>query len=642
MNMPRKHIAQLGLATGSGSRHDDVTAGDRGYPRPLLRRAGWTSLDGTWQLAIDGDGSIRNVADVRFDREIEVPFTPETARSGVADTGLYRALWYRREISVAPPKVEERVLLHFGAVDYVATVWVNGAFAVRHEGGYSPFSADITDLLVDRSTQEIVVRVEDDPADLAKPRGKQDWQLEPHSIWYPRTTGIWQTVWLERVNAAHVSWLRWTPDLPRWAITMDARITAPEGKRYWLSVRLHVGDVLFAEDRYSVVAGEVHRRVGLSDPGIDDFRNEFLWSPSRPTLFDVEIALLDEAGNVLDSVASYTALRAFAVDGNRFVLNGRPYPLRMVLDQGYWPETGLTAPDDAALRRDVELAKAMGFNGVRKHQKIEDPRYLYWADRLGLLVWGEMPSAYRFTERSVERLTQQWLEAIRRDTSHPCVIAWVPFNESWGVPNLPDSKPERHYVEALYHLTRTIDPTRPVVGNDGWESVATDILGIHDYDESAERILERYATPDLLPKILKSERPGGRALVFDGRDMTSHPVVLSEFGGIAVRAKATGYGAHDAQTEWGYSSSADEEELARRYLALLEAVRSCELFAGFCYTQFADTYQEANGLLRADRTPKFPLEEIAAATTGVQAKAVVPAPISVAELARTERGGGRA
>ena len=631
--MPRTHLAQLGLATGPASTRGDEPA-DRGYPRPLLRRETWTSLNGPWELALDPDASYRRPGDVRFTATIEVPFSPETTRSGVDDASLYRACWYRRPLVLVQPEADERILLHFGAVDYVATVWVDGTFAVRHEGGYSPFSADITDLVREGEAHEIVVRVEDDPADLAKPRGKQDWQLEPHSIWYPRTTGIWQTVWLERVRSAHVAWLRWTPDLPQWAIGMDARIVAPEGRRYWLSVRIQVGEVLLAEDRYSVVAGEVHRRIGLSDPGIDDFRNEFLWSPARPTLFDVSIELSDESGNVVDAVTSYTALRSFAIDGNRFVLNGRPYPLRMVLDQGYWPGCGLTAPDDAALRRDVELAKAMGFNGVRKHQKIEDPRYLYWADHLGLLVWTEMPSAYRFTERSVERLTQQWLEAIRRDVSHPCVIAWVPFNESWGVPNLPESKPERHYVEALYHLTRTVDPTRPVVGNDGWESVATDILGIHDYDESPERIRDRYANPDLLPKILKSERPGGRALVFDERNWASHPVVLSEFGGIAVRAKATGYGAHDAKTEWGYSSSADEGELGRRYQALLAAVRSRELFAGFCYTQFADTYQEANGLLRADRTPKFPLAEIAAATTGVREKAKVPPGEPL-----TERGG---
>jgi beta-galactosidase/beta-glucuronidase len=625
--MARRHVTQLGIGIGEPSRRCDGPD----YPRPMLRRAGWTSLNGAWDFALDPDAVLRGPADARFDAKIQVPFAPETERSGVHDTGLYRACWYRREVEIRDRAPDERLILHFGAVDHDATVWVDGTFAARHEGGYTPFSADVTDLLRPGDVHEIVVRAEDDPSDLAKPRGKQDWQLEPHSIWYPRTTGIWQTVWLERVGRAHVSQLRWTPHLARWETSLDALVSAPRGRRLWLAVRLHVGDVLLAEDRYAVAAGEVHRRVALSDPGIDDFRNELLWSPSRPTLIDVEIDLLDEGGDVVDAVSSYTALRSFAADGPRFVLNGRPYPLRMVLDQGYWPETGMTAPDGDALRRDVELTKAMGFNGARKHQKVEDPRYLYWADRLGLLVWAEMPSAYRFTARSVERLAREWIEVVRRDASHPCVVAWVPFNESWGVPNLPESKAERHYVEALYHLTKTLDPTRPVVGNDGWESVATDILGIHDYDDSPERIAARYATPELLPRILKRERPGGRALVVAAEPTKEVPVVLSEFGGVAIAAAD---GEH-----WGYSTSRDARDFARTYERLLAAVRSRELLAGFCYTQLTDTYQEANGLLRADRTPKVPIEVIAAATTGSPREGEEKGPpVSLAEIALTERG----
>lgn len=620
--MPRRHVEELGLSRG-------VPRGRAaGYPRPLLQRSDWTVLDGSWEFAIDAGASLR-ADEVRFDARIEVPFAPETPRSGVRDTGLYRACWYRRELVTPDFERGDHLILHFGAVDHDATVWIDGALAMRHEGGYTPFAADVTDLLRRDGRHELVVRAEDDPADLAKPRGKQDWHLEPHSIWYPRTTGIWQTVWIERVPRAWLASLRWTANLARWEIGMDALVAGPPGERFWLRVRLHIGDVLFAEDRYSVVAGQVHRTIALSDPGIDDFRNELLWSPESPTLIEVELELSCADGVAIDSARSYTALRSFTADGPRFVLNGRPYPLRMVLDQGYWPETGLTPPDDAALRRDVELTKAMGFNGVRKHQKIEDPRYLQWADRLGLLVWTEMPSAYRFTDRSVERLTRQWMEVVRRDVSHPCVVAWVPFNESWGVPNLPDSRPERHYVEAIYHLTKTLDPTRVVVGNDGWESVATDVLGIHDYDESADRIARRYATPELLPKILKRERPGGRALVIDGRAVADVPVVLSEFGGIAVGARATGYGMVTGSESWGYSSADTHRDLAERYRRLLRVVRSLELLAGFCYTQLTDTYQEANGLLRSDRTPKIPIEEVARITTGADEDESAPVEIEL-------------
>jgi len=260
---------------------------------------------------------------------------------------------------------------------------------------------------------------------------------------------------------------------------------------------------------------------------------------------------------------------------------------------------------------------------------VEDPRYLYWADRLGLLVWEEMPSAYRFTARSVRRLTREWEEVILRDYSHPCIMAWVPFNESWGVPNLPNSAAERHYVQALYHLTKTLDPTRPVIGNDGWESVATDIIGIHDYDDDPSRIARRYQADEVLPRLFRRERPGGRLLVLHDQPATDQPIVLSEFGGIAY-SRDTG--------TWGYTTCASAAEFAERYTALLDVVRELPVLCGFCYTQFADTYQEANGLLFADRTPKFPMAAIARATRGRRGGAgTVPVdPIEAARSSETD------
>ncbi|HEY2029228.1 MAG TPA: glycoside hydrolase family 2 TIM barrel-domain containing protein, partial [Myxococcales bacterium] len=518
------------------------------YPRPQLRRSNWQSLNGEWQFALDHESGWQQPREVSFDRRIVVPFAPETARSGVGFQGFFRSCWYRRVFRAPTRQDGARVLLHFGAVDYSATVWVNGARVVEHEGGYAPFSADITDFLKG-GEEELVVQAEDDPADLAKPRGKQDWQKDPHSIWYPRCTGIWQTVWLEVVPRTRIEKLRWTPSLSQWEIALDARIAGAPRDGLRLSVRLFAHGRLLAHDSYAVDRGEVHRRIAFTDPGIDDSRNELLWSPASPTLIEAQIDLWADRGVLLDSVQSYTALRSVAVQGDRVLLNGRPIQLRLVLDQGYWEGTGQTAPDDRALRRDVELAKAMGFNGVRKHQKIEDPRYLYWADKLGLLVWEEMPSAYRFTRQSVMRLVREWTEAIDRDYSHPCVMAWVPINESWGVPNLPDNPAERHYVQSLYYLTHTLDPTRPVIGNDGWESVATDIMGIHDYDPDPERIARRYHAEEVLPRLFRRERPGGRILVLEGHPHADHPIVLSEFGGIAFAPK-------DKRT-WGYSRSAD-------------------------------------------------------------------------------------
>jgi beta-galactosidase/beta-glucuronidase len=588
----------------------DVDQDGRGYPRPQLRRSHWYSLNGVWEFDLDLDAHDGS-REVEWRQQITVPFSPEASASGVGHTGFFRACWYRRRFDLPPSDEPDRWVLHFGAVDWAATVWVNGAYAGSHTGGYTPFSFDITDH-VSGTSCEIVVRAEDDPADLAKPRGKQDWQLEPHSIWYPRTSGIWQTVWLERVPPTRLRRIAFTPTLARWEIGVEAWIEGDRRQNLTLSVRLRNGEDLLAADTYQVISGEVHRGIALSDPGIDDSRNQLLWSPHAPNLIDVDLELRNADGAIVDSARSYLALRSAAVQGDRFLLNGRPYLLRMVLDQGYWPDSGLTAPDDAALRRDVALAKQMGFNGVRKHQKIEDPRYLYWADRLGLAVWEEMPSAYRFTPQSVERLSREWTSVIERDYSHPCIVSWVPINESWGVPNLPDNARERHYVQALYHLTKTLDPTRPVIGNDGWESVATDIIGIHDYDDDADRIAKRYRADEVLPRLFKRERPGGRLLVLEGQSHPDLPLMLTEFGGIALAREKPG--------TWGYTTCGTPEEFAQKYERLLATIRSLGLLAGFCYTQFSDTYQEVNGLLYADRTPKVPIARIAGANSGMAAR----------------------
>ncbi len=577
------------------------------HPRPQLERPHWRSLDGDWDFVIDPESVWTSPEHVEWDDTvIRVPFAPETSASGIHDCGFYRACWYRLKIEI--PIFEGRLLIHFEAVDYQASVWVNGRLAVKHEGGYTPFDADITDLLRAEGEQEIIVRAEDDPHDLAKPRGKQDWQLNPHSIWYPRTTGIWQSVWLEWAPPCRIGWLRWTSCLERWEISLEAGLVGASCDDARLHVHLSVGEVVLADDEYLVVRGEVHRRIGLSDPGIDDSRNELLWNPASPTLIQAKLHLLDRNGAVIDAVRSYTAIRSIGIQGDRFVLNGRPQPLRLVLDQGYWPETGLTAPNDQALRADVELALSMGFNGVRKHQKIENARFLFWADTLGLMVWEEMPSAYRFSKQSVERLTTQWQEVVLRDVNHPCVIAWVPFNESWGVPDLPDSPVQRHYVQALYHLTRTLDPTRPVVGNDGWESVATDLIGIHDYDDNPNRLKRRYGGDVEIPRLFQRERPGGKLLVVGEPRHHNQPLILSEFGGIALKPASP--------NGWGYSRVETPQQFGAKFGELLAAVHALRVFAGFCYTQFADTYQESNGLLFEDRTPKLPIAEIARAVRG--------------------------
>lgn len=579
-----------------------------GYPRPQLQRDKWYNLNGTWRFVYDDQGQFNQPSHITdWTHNIEVPFAPESTKSGIGDLAFHTNCWYEREFTTPPG--EGRLLLHFGAVDYRARVWVNGQFMADHEGGHTPFSIDITSVLDDSGVTKVTVWAQDDPHDLAKPRGKQDWQLEAHSIWYPRTSGIWQTVWVERVGGTYVDRIRWTPEFERWEIGFYAAIAGDRQDGIQIKVKLSIGDTVLVKDTYEVFNGEIQRRIALSDPGIDDYRNELLWSPEKPTLIDAEIQLWEQ-DKLLDEVKSYTAMRTVGIQRDRFMLNGRPYYLRLVLDQGYWEETLMTPPSDAALRRDVELVKAMGFNGVRKHQKIEDPRFLYWADVLGLLVWEEMPSAYRFTPKAVERMTKEWTEVIERDISHPCIVVWVPFNESWGVPNLVETPAHRNYVLAIYHLTKTLDPSRPVVGNDGWESTDTDILAIHDYETNPTQLAHRYGPEVKLSDLFERRRPGGRILTLDNYPHQGQPVMLTEFGGIAYAPEDK----PDADKVWGYERCFNISELEMKYTALLETVNSIEIFSGFCYTQFADTFQEANGLLYSDRTPKISIDAIRQAT----------------------------
>lgn len=571
------------------------------YPRPQLVRDRWTSLDGDWSFTAGGDGA-------SLDRTIRVPFSPETPASGLELKGFLDRVWYQRSFEAPTLAKGERLILHFEAADFVTRVWLNGTFIGRHKGGYTRFSFDVTDALTAGGSQTLRVCCDDDPHDLAKPRGKQDWLEQPHAIWYGRTTGIWQTVWLEVVPAAHIASLSWRANVEAWSQTISLRLNRRlDGARVRVQLR-HAGKTL-SDDTFSLSGDEVQRTITLPDGGIDSVRDDLLWFPHRPKLIDAAVTLIDASGTEIDRVESYTAMRSVGTLRDRFMLNGRPIELRLVLDQGYWIETGLTPPDDAAIVKDIELVQAMGFNGVRKHQKIESERFLYHADRLGLLVWEEMPSPYRFSPDAIRRTVEQWTAAIERDISHPSIITWVPINESWGAPDLPLKAEQRAFVESLYFLTKSLDPTRPVVSNDGWEMTRSDLVNVHDYDHDPKRIVDRYdATKRAIPEILNAERPGGRVLLLEPDVYTGQPILFTEFGGIAL--------SDDTAATWGYSRATSSEDLSHRYAKLLVAVRSVRIFGGFCYTQFTDTYQEANGLLRMDRSPKFPIDQIRVATRG--------------------------
>ncbi|MFL5680928.1 MAG: glycoside hydrolase family 2 protein, partial [Chloroflexota bacterium] len=410
------------------------------HPFPQLARRDWTDLRGTWAFAYDdANVGLREEWQEQpdcFDRRIEVPFPPESRASGIGDTTEHPVVWYRRTFrrgDVAAFDRDSRLLLHFGAVDYEARVWVNGQLVGAHEGGNASFVLDITTALVPGDEQAIVVRAEDRPRDLAQPRGKQFWEPTPRRIWYHRTTGIWQPVWLEAVGGTYIEELRWTPDPARGLVRVEVKLNEEPLKPLRWRLRLTLGGDLLADDSYLIQRREATREVGLEPVVLNIGRRKLLWSPRFPNLVDAHVVLEDDDGAVVDEIDSYVGLRSVEATDGLFLLNGMPSYLRLVLDQGYWPDTLLAAPSDEALKAEVEAIKSLGFNGVRIHQKVEDPRFLYWCDRLGVMVWGEMANAYAFDATAVQRFTSEWLEVLDRDLSHPCIVTWVPVNESWGV-----------------------------------------------------------------------------------------------------------------------------------------------------------------------------------------------------------------
>ena len=584
------------------------------HPRPQLTRPEWSDLSGSWGFAYD-DGVVgldqgwQQREDI-YTRTIQVPFPPESPASGIGDTSFHPVVWYRRTFQTAHLDNGKRLLLHCGAIDYRSQVWVNGQLVAIHEGGNTPFSADITSVLHHNEEQVVVIRAEDAPLDQAQPRGKQDWQEHPHSIWYHRTTGIWQPVWLEPVAATHITQIRWTPNLDTGMLGVAVKLQRADSAPLRLRVKLSLHGVVLSDDVFLVQGTEIQRQVAFDQAGMMS-SHAILWSPDHPNLIDAVLTVLND-GEVIDEVQSYAGLRDVSVEGGRFLLNGRPYYLRLVLEQGYWPQSHLAAPSADALRQEVELTKALGFNGVRIHQKVEDPRYLYWCDRLGLLVWGEMANAYIFSPTAIERFTREWLDVVERDYSHPCIIAWVPLNESWGVPNAARDPAQRNYIQALYHITKALDATRPVIGNDGWEHVISDIHGVHDYAFDGQALRERYGSIEAVQRTMNEVQPGYHFVVLPGYRHENEPIMLTEFGGISYRPTSS-------SLWFGYGTVGSPEAFLAKYQELIDAILDSPAISGFCYTQLTDTGQETNGLLSAKREPKLDIAKIRMVTTRVSA-----------------------
>ena len=585
------------------------------YPRPGFVRRDWLSLNGPWEFATDDhdQGLARGwqTGEVPLPERIVVPFPYQSTLSGIGDRGRHPVIWYRRSFTVPAGWRGRRVLLHFGAVDYQATVWVNGQLVGTHEGGYTPFSLDITAALgatdddLPSGPHVVVVRVVDEDS-IEQPRGKQTARADNWGCWYTRVSGIWQSVWLEPVAPVHLveAWLR--PDVDRERLQVDYELSRfVPGLELELVASLEGKEV---SSRRVPIAGSDERWV---DPGTRPVRTvtlpvpePVLWSPEQPHLYDLVLRLhLD--GRMVDEVRCYFGMRKVSIVDGKVALNGRPYYLRMVLAQGYWPDGLYTPASVEALEADVRLAKEMGFNGIRMHQKIEDPYFYYFADRLGLLVWEEMPSPYGFGDRMLERLMAEWMRAIRRDRNHPSVIAWVPVNESWGFDPLQEEGPERDRavsaLRALYHLTKAVDPTRLVVGNDGWEQAASDLVTIHEYTQDPDDLRARY----LAFYESKTGNPfsHGRPVLLPEAPYSGQPILITEFGGTRVLEQPS--------EGWGYGEAArDYEEWLARIESLVRTIEGLPGVCGYCYTQLTDVEQEVNGLLFADRRPKVDVERL--------------------------------
>ena len=570
------------------------------YPRPQWRRDEWLCLNGEWQFEIDhaDTGRERGLVERELSGAITVPFCPESELSGVGEREFMRAVWYRRDVELPPEWEGSRVLLHFGAVDYEATVWANGVELGAHTGGWSPFTVELTRAAKPGETVAVVLRARDDTRDGAQPGGKQSPRFESHGCYYTRTTGIWQTVWMEPVPQVSLERPAILPDPGAARVHCTAGIDLPAGAvadGWRVRAELLAGETPVASDEVGAARGGRGLVLQLDDT---DLRR---WSPADPFLYDLVLTLNDASGEVVDRAVSYCGLRSVDAEDGAFRLNGEPVFLRTVLDQGYYPDGVMTAPTDEALRRDIELSMECGFNGARLHQKVFEERFLYWADRLGYLVWGEFGDwgADRRNPRASASWVRQWVEVMRRDISHPSVIGWCPLNETHDTPH--DSvRPLDELTRALFETTRAIDPTRPVLDTSGYKHVVreADVYDCHDYCQDPSEFAAHY----------EEFARGGDPWVNSGETTkgvayAGQPFFVSEMGGTWWNPAAA-----ESEDSWGYGDRPKSpEEYAERFKGLVGALLDNPRICGYCYTQLTDIEQEQNGVLYPDRRPKVDL-----------------------------------
>ena len=590
------------------------------YPRPQFVREQWLNLNGQWQFEIDaGDSGLnRNLNQVghNLPGEITVPFCPESHLSGISHVDFMAAVWYKKRVQIPAEWRGQNVLLHFGAVDYDATVWVNGTEVGRHRGGFTPFTYPLYELAKPGQEIEICLRARDDN-ETPKPRGKQSQKFENHGCLYTRTTGIWQTVWLEPVPTAHLLRPRITPEVGPGRFRLEQRVQngTPE-----LQVRATLKDKDGVITTQTAELGfDLTPRLDLDIPA----ERRHLWAPGAPTLYDIDIELLDGKGKVLDKAMSYAGLRGVAIDGKAIRINGEVVFQRLVLDQGYYADGIMTAPTDAALIEDIELSMKAGFNGARLHQKVFEERFLYHADRLGYLVWGEFADwgcRYQSVDNHAQHhgitFAAQWAECLERDYSHPSIIGWCPLNETYQ--GLRDEITELDDAcHALYLITKLMDTTRPVLDASGYSHRVpeTDVYDSHDYEQNPLKFARNQKGLAKGKPYVNGEKEKPMSIAYRGQ-----PYFVSEFGGIHWNPQARklknvwGEDGDAATVSWGYGKSPqDLEEFYARFDGLCAVLLDNPDMFGYCYTQLTDVFQEENGVYGFDRQEKFPMERVRAA-----------------------------
>lgn len=561
------------------------------YPRPQFRREQWESLNGEWEFAFDDEkqGELKGYPSgrVSLDKKINVPFVYQSAASGIGDETSHETVWYRRTFEVKTKP--ENLLLCFNGADYETNVWVNGHLTASHTGAYTAFKADIAKYL--EEGENVVVVKCFDPVCAAIPRGKQSHRNggKRFECWYIPSTGIWQSVWLENFQKDCIDRYTLMSDADNGTLYGD--VTLLYAVADTLKITVKKDGIKIAEQTISLEKKRTEYSVKLE--------NVDLWSPESPALYNVDFELQKD-GKTLDLCHARTGVKKIEIVNGNVLLNGKPLYQRLVLDQGYWKDTDLTPPSAEAIKKDIEFAIKAGFNGARKHQKIEDPYFCYYAEELGFITWCEMPSAYEFCDLEVQSLVSEWSKIVAEAKNCTSNVCYAPLNESWGVGAIKSDKRMQHLAAALTFVTKAIDPSRPVSSNDGWENTnETDVVTIHDYAFDDSEFDKKYIRADL-----NLVAPVGRAQFADGAHYRGQPVLFSEFGGIAMQTDTSG-------ENWGYGAGAKgAEEFYSRMRNLMKGIKRCP-FQGYCFTQLSDVQQEVNGILDYAHNPKFDLSVLA-------------------------------